>query len=70
MSCLQILHLELSTYHTVINVHVFGFKCLDPMEEQSGKLLKKFFWITQMLNIKPPHISCYNSHHYHFSGMF
>lgn len=40
MSCLQILRPELSTYHTVINVHVFGFKCLGAMEEKSGKLLK------------------------------
>lgn len=31
------LHPELSTYHTVTNVHLFGFKCLLPTEEQSGK---------------------------------
>lgn len=32
-------------------------------------MTKNFFRITQMLNINPPHISCYNSPHYHFSGV-
>lgn len=68
MSCLQILHPELSTYHTVINVHAFGFKCLDAMEIR--KITKNFLRLTQTLSTNPPHISCYNSPHYHFSEMF
>lgn len=34
------------------------------------KITENFLRTTQMLNMKPPHISCYNSPHYHFSGMF